>query len=195
MSEAVPPGAAAAAKAAPARSVRALSARAVVVLSIVLLGAAFGVDAAFVRPRLKEVRALTATVRELKEQVATTGSASGDLVALQQLAGVHSIGGAAGVYDNPVGYLGDALAAAGLQRLELSTPGDGRPATIGKLRKQGFFLRAIGSYPRIVRFARMLESGPGLIGIDAMTIVPVVDSDLLEARIALSVYGPQTGRP
>jgi hypothetical protein len=156
--------------------------------ALVLLVLGIGVHAVVNQPRMNEITGLRERQASLLGQAGTLARLEAENRELER---VNETGGGAGAAIDPFAFVGRAVDAAGLTRIEMGTEASG---TTGGLQVTKFSLRVAGIYPRIVDFVRNLERSPRTVTILALTIEPMAESSLLEARMHISVYDPATGR-
>jgi hypothetical protein len=169
----------------------AVSDRTMTLIAAVILIPALAVDLGWVRGRDREVRRLASECRTLRERALRMGA---DIPSARELASIEAWKGTGAAADsaadmNPIRWIGAAIEDSGLERCDLATRDE--PSTVGRLAKESFSLRARGSYAHILDFVRRIESGRPLAVIEDLTIEPDDETQLLDARISMSIYRPR----
>jgi hypothetical protein len=158
---------------------------------LLLLGILF--DAGFVQPRIREIHRLRGELTNLRTQAGQQGAMDDEVARLAKRLGVDDLNAAFSLYAaaDPVTFLGRMIDEAHLTRLELSTQAT---TNVGQLRRTKFSFRVIGSYGRLMDLVNRLERSPRLATVDALSIMPAVESPGLEGRFDISIYDPLVGR-
>jgi hypothetical protein len=145
------------------------------------------IDAALARPRLQELRRLSARRTEALAQLTQSIEREREARQAAQLLGVEELADLTARYPrgDVLGYIAQALDRARVERLELA----GRAsAADGRLQRTELVVRVRGSYARILQLVNDLERGPRLVKIGTLIIEPDPESAALQAQLGLSVY-------
>ena len=184
------------------------SSRSLLIIPALLLALGLILDFGFTRPRLTEVQRLEEQRARLFRQDASRAANERDGRELARCLGAADLPSALALQtgEDPVNFLGSEVERAGLSRVQLASRA---AATTGGLRQSDFVLRVQGSYAGIQSLIRSLESGPRVVAVNALSIMPASPSPgapgsakagsgvagALEAQLDVSVYDVPGGRP
>jgi len=157
---------------------------------LLLLGLAL--DLGVNQPRQREIGRLRAQRASMLVNLAGIQQHDLDLAAAAQRLGIRDPERGF-VFDSsvdPVAFLNDVVARAGLTTVELSTEAS---VAQGRARRTVFTLVVRGGFGRIFDLIRTLEQGPRLTTIDGFTVMQPYEGTSLEGRLKLSIYDPLQG--
>jgi hypothetical protein len=158
-------------------------------LAAALLLAGLAVDQGLTRSQLQTYKHLEGKRLEQTQKLAEIQGARAEANGLARYYGSDDLDTAFRELHRiePLTFLNQQIDAVGLRRQELGTDSVSKT---GELRRTRLGLRVYGSYGKIVKFVRNLESGSRLVLIDEFLLQPVPDSGLLEVRLNISVFDP-----
>jgi hypothetical protein len=156
---------------------------------VFLLVTGLVIDLTIVSPRVDKLDSMTSFRHDLRVQLGQAmGSKFREHDAAKAL-GVENIALAITPSpEDPVSYLGHAIEASGLARLNMVTLGS--KSTV-RLERTDFSIRTAGTYAEIVDFVRRLETGDRLVTIDKFKFASHFIGDEVEGKFTLSIYDPK----
>jgi hypothetical protein len=170
----------------------ALRARLGAVLAVLLLVMGILVNLGFTRRQEEQVKHWAAERSRLREKLAILDTQDDQGLEFGHALGAQDLDAALAAQGgtDAVAFIGRALDRARLNRLELSTTST---STENRIRRTKFFLRATGSYGRVIEFLHSLEQGPRLVTVESLVLQEGNDPGSLEARVELTIYELMTG--
>ncbi len=147
------------------------------------------IDLLVVSPRVNKLNSMTSFRHDLRVQLGQAmGSKFRERDAARAL-GVENITLAITPSpEDPVSYLGHAIEASGLTRLNMVTISS--KSTV-RLERTDFNIRTAGTYAEIVDFVRRLETGDRLVTIDKFKFASHFIGNEIEGKFTLSIYDPK----
>jgi hypothetical protein len=164
--------------------------RSLLLITAMLLVCGLAADVLLTRPALMRTRRLTAQREKALKQFDQLRARDDERNLLAAVLGASDLEEVIAGRDETDGFvfLGEALAAAGLERLELATQESGASR---HLRRSRFSLLARGGYDQVLLFLRSLEQSGRLVTVDVVKIDRVIGGKQLECRLNISIYDVQ----